>query len=564
MNTASTSGSGPLPSSTTANLKGGGTGTRAITFKIGQTLKYSYNDVELTNRIDVIDVACEEYFQEVLGFSEISKSGNPTPISDPIVTPSSPTLTPFGDSDFLLEETHAFLAIEDDSISPKIDDSYYDLEGDIHLLEELLNDDPSSPLPPKELKFVEPKTKKSSSDEPPELELKDLPSHLEYAFLEDADKLPVKDDEKAHLLKLNDATRKDHFSLPFMDQMLERLAGNEFYCFLDGFFGYFQIPIDLKDQERAPSLALMELLPTDACLSAYVMLRACSKGTENLAADHLSRLENPHQSNLEKKEITKTFPLKTLGMVTFHGDSSTPWFADFTNYHAGNFIVKGLSSQQKKKFFKDVKHYFWDDPYLFRIGVDQVIRRCVYSQEAIDILTACHNGPTEGNHGKISQCDEMPQNAIQIYEIFDIWGIDFMGPFPSSRGNTYILVAVDYLSKCIEAKALPNNDARVVVKILKSLFGRFGTPRAIIIDRGTHFCNDQFAKAMLKYEVTHLLSTAYHPQTSGQFEVSNLGLKRILERTVGENRASWYDKLDDALWAFRTLSRHPSGALLIS
>ncbi|GJY42326.1 reverse transcriptase domain-containing protein [Tanacetum coccineum] len=132
-----------------------------------------------------------------------------------------------------------------------------------------------------------------------------------------------------------------------------------------------------------------------------------------------------------------------------------------------------------------------------------------------------------------------------------------MGPFPSSRGNKYILVAVDYLSKWVEAKALPTNDARVVVKILKSLFARFGTPRAIISDRGTHFCNDQFTKVMLKYGVTHRLATAYHLQTSGQLEVSNRGLKRILERTVGENRASWSDKLDDALWAFRTAFKTP-------
>ncbi|GJV59961.1 reverse transcriptase domain-containing protein [Tanacetum coccineum] len=112
----------------------------------------------------------------------------------------------------------------------------------------------------------------------------------------------------------------------------------------------------------------------------------------------------------------------------------------------------------------------------------------------------------------------MPQNAIQVYEIFDVWGIDFIGPFPSSRGNKYILVVVEYLSKWVEAKALPTNDARVVIKFLKSLFARFGTPRAIISDRGTHFCNDRFAKVMLKYGVTHCLSTAYHPQTSGQVE----------------------------------------------
>ncbi|GJW49363.1 reverse transcriptase domain-containing protein [Tanacetum coccineum] len=164
-----------------------------------------------------------------------------------------------------------------------------------------------------------------------------------------------------------------------------------------------------------------------------------------------------------------------------------------------------------------------------------------------------------------SSRDEKPSKynpsfvRFSIYGDFDVWGIDFMGPFPSSRGNKYILVAVDYLSKWVEAKALPTNDARVVVKFLKSLFSRFGAPRAIISDRGTHFCNDKFDKVMSKYGVTHRLSTPYHPQTSGQVEVTNRGLKRILERTVGENRASWSDKLDDALWAFRTAYKTPIG-----
>ncbi|GJY87368.1 hypothetical protein Tco_0501996 [Tanacetum coccineum] len=132
--------------------------------------------------------ACEEYSQEVLGFSV---SGNPTPSSELIVSTSSPTLTPFRDSDFLLEETDAFLAIKDESISPENDDSYYDSEGDILQLEEFLNDDPSPPLPPQELKVVEPKNKKSSIDEPPEVELKNLPPHLEYEFLEGTNKLSV-------------------------------------------------------------------------------------------------------------------------------------------------------------------------------------------------------------------------------------------------------------------------------------------------------------------------------------------------------------------------------------
>ncbi|GJZ79636.1 reverse transcriptase domain-containing protein [Tanacetum coccineum] len=317
-----------------------------------------------------------EYSQEVLDFSDSVAYGNPSPGYDPIVSNSSPTLTPFGDSDFLLlEEADTFLAIADDPTSPEVDEAYYDPEGDILLLESLLNSDPSpslnqeSYLPEikKELKVC--KSAESSIDEPPEVELKDLPPHLEYAFLADNNKLPViiakdlSDDEKTALIKvlksrkqaiawklsdikginpefcshkilmeddyepavqhqrrvnpkihdvikkeveklldagliypisdspwvspvhcvpkkggmtvvtndenelvstrlvtgrrvcidyckLNEATRKDHFPLPLMDQMLERLAGNEYYCFLDGFLGYFQIPIDPNDQEK--------------------------------------------------------------------------------------------------------------------------------------------------------------------------------------------------------------------------------------------------------------------------------------------------------------------------
>nr|GFB90805.1 reverse transcriptase domain-containing protein [Tanacetum cinerariifolium] len=235
-----------------------------------------------------------------------------------------------------------------------------------------------------------------------------------------------------------------------------------------------------------------------------------TRGAENYAVDHLSRLENPYENIFDPKEINEAFPLETLNKVA-HKDPSTPWYADLANYHAGNFIIKG--------------------------------------QEAIDILNACHSGPT----GAIielatHQRKSLIQNFIQIYEIFDVWGIEFMGPFPITKGNKYILVAIDYLSKWVKAKALPTNDARVVVKFLKSLFSRFGTPKAIISDRGTHFCNDQLSRVMAKYGVTHRLSTSYHLQTSGQVEMTNHGLKRILERTVGENRALWSDKLKDALW----------------
>ncbi|KAK1417158.1 hypothetical protein QVD17_26281 [Tagetes erecta] len=319
------------------------------------------------------------------------------------------------------------------------------------------------------------------------------------------------------------------------------------------------------------------------------------KGAENVAADHLSRLEDPEREEIRIDLIDDQFPHEML-MVLSTQDQGLPWFADLANYLSHGYLVQGLTHQQKKKLFADVKHYIWDDPYLFRIGADQIVRRCVFGDEARSVLKHCHEGPTGGHHGvsvtarkvfdagfywpsiyhdaqemiracdacqrvgNISSRDEMPQTVSQVVEVFDIWGIDFMGPFPNSRGNKYILVAVDYVSKWVEAQALPTNDARVVVRFLRRLFARFGVPKAIISDRGTHFCNAQMDRALQRYGVTHRLATAYHPQTSGQVEVSNRGIKRILEKTVGANRKDWSDKLDDALWAFRTAYRTPTGS----
>ncbi|GJZ81997.1 reverse transcriptase domain-containing protein [Tanacetum coccineum] len=744
-------------------------GKEAVTFNLDQTSRYSANyDDRTANRIDVIEMDCEEYSQEVLGFS---------------------------DGDILLLEAYL-----NDNLSPSPNQGKYLLEIR------------------KELKVCEAKTDKSLIDEPPEVELKDLPLHLEYAFLEGDDKLPIiiaKDlsmDEKAALIKvlksrkraiawklsdikginlelythkilmeedykpavqhqrrmnpkihdvikkeveklldagliypisdspwvspvhcvpkkggftvvenddneliptqlvmgwracidyqkLNEATRKDHFPLPLMDQILKRLAGNDYYCFLDGFSGYFQIPIDPHDQEKttftcpygtfayrrmpfglcnAPGtfqrcmIAIfhdmikktMEVFMEDFsvfgnsfknCLSPVdKMLQRCedsnlclnwekshfmvkegivlghkiskkgievdkakvdviaklphptivkgvrsflghaafetlkkklteapiliapdwdlpfelmcdasdfaigavlgkrhekhfrpihyasktmneaeshyttpekemlavvyafekfrsylilnksivytdhsalkylfakkdskarllwwvlllqefdfniidTKGAENLVADHLSRLENPYESVLDPKEINEKFPLETLHTMTFRGDS--------------------------------------------------MIWRCVHGKEALDILEACHNGPTRGHHGA-------NLTAKKVFDAGFFWPTIYKDahefvkncdscqrPFPSSRGNKYMLVAVDYLSKWVEAKALPTNDARVVCKFLKSSLPEFGSPHAILM-------------------------------------------------TVGENRASWSDKLDDALWAFRTAYKTPIG-----
>ncbi|XP_071702765.1 uncharacterized protein [Rutidosis leptorrhynchoides] len=272
------------------------------------------------------------------------------------------------------------------------------------------------------------------------------------------------------------------------------------------------------------------------------------RGAENLAADHLSRLENPELEVLNESAIQDNFPDEYLLKIDY---KEIPWFADYANYLVCGFLEKGLSYQKRKKFFSDIKHYFWEDPHLFKSCPDGIIRRCIFGDEANAHLL-CKSCDACQRAGKISQRDEMPQNVIQVCEVFDIWGIDFMGPFPKSHNNLYILIAIDYVSKWAEAQALPTNDARVVVNFLKRLFTRFGTPKALISDRGTHFCNNQLEKVLKRYGVTHKISTAYHPQTSGQVENTNRALKRILEKTVGSNPKEWSIKLEDALWAFRT------------
>ncbi|GKC05023.1 reverse transcriptase domain-containing protein [Tanacetum coccineum] len=341
----------------------------AITFNVGHTSRYSYrHDDESVNRIDVIDVTCEEYAQEVLGCSDSSKSGNPTSSLDHIITTSFPSLTPFEGGDFVLEEIEACLT--NDSIPTEYaSKTMTDAQAHYTTTE-------------KELLSVV------------------------YAFKK----------FRPYLVLSKTIVYTDHSALK-----------------------YFLAKQDAK----------LRLLRWILLLQEFDVIIHDKKGAENLMTEHLSRLENPHQSDLEKKEITEIFPPKTLGMVTFRGDSSTPWFADIPNYHAGNFFIKGTLSQQKKKFFKNKPLISSRLAIMDPLG-DIMVRTSPLRKSLISVSIGrlFTKMPMTWSHG----------------------GIDFIGPFPSSRGNKYILVAVDYLSKWVKAKALPTNDARVVVKILKSLF----------------------------------------------------------------------------------------------
>nr|GEY34482.1 reverse transcriptase domain-containing protein [Tanacetum cinerariifolium] len=337
----------------------------AITFNLDQTSRYSANYSDMTaNRIDVIDMACEEYSQEILGFSDVIASGNPTPYYDPIVSTSSLTLTLFGDSDFL--------ALEDDPTSPKVDHSYFDPEGDILLLEAFLHDDPSLPplnqgnyLPEvrKELKICKAKNDKSSNDEPPEVEVKDLPPHLEYVFMKGDNKLPV------------------------------------------------IIAKDLSDEEK-------------------IVLITVLKSHKRAIAWKLSD-------------------------------------------------VKGINP----KF------------YTHKILMKEDFKPAVQHQSMVNLKI----------HNVIKKEVEKLLDAELIYPISDIpWIKSFEGVYMARKPLTFSrLVTMDLPGDIMARTTLPRT---------------FRTPRAIISDHETHFYNDQFAKVMLKYGVTHRLATAYHPQTSGKWK----------------------------------------------
>nr|GEV32749.1 reverse transcriptase domain-containing protein [Tanacetum cinerariifolium] len=571
----------------------------AVTFNLNQTTKYSstYDDMSV-NRIDIIGVAREEYAQDILGFSNNFSGGNPTSTFEPIISYSFPSRTPFKGSDFILEEIEAYL--KDESISPKIDHANCDSEGDICLIEKLLNNDPFQ-LPLLDLKQGEVIKAKSSIKEPPDLELKDLPSHLEYAYLEGADKaiawkitdvkgidpcfcthkilmeedykpvvqsqrhvnpkihevikkeviklldagmiylifdsswvspihcvpkkggITVVENENNKLIptrlvtgwhvcidyrKLNDATRKDHFPLPFMDQMLEQLAGNEFYCFLDGFSGYFQIPINPPDQEKT----------TFTCPYGTFAYRRMPFGLCNA----------PGTFQRCKMEIFHDMIEKIMEV-----------FMD-------DFLVF------EDSFSSCLSHL---DTMLQRLEVDQA--------KVVVIAKLPHRTTVKGVKSFLDCID-----AFEKFRPYLVLSKSIV--YTNHSALKYLLSKQDDKPRLLRWVLLLQEfdiiirDKKGTENLAADHLSRLENPHKDVFenkDINENFSLETLCKISSKNTswVTHRFATAYHPQINGQVEVSNRGLKRILERTIGENRTSWFEKLKDALWAFRTAYKIPIG-----
>nr|GEW63723.1 hypothetical protein [Tanacetum cinerariifolium] len=474
----------------------------ATTFNLDQTLRYSaiYSDMT-TKRIDVIHMACEEYSQEFLYFSDTISSGNPTSYYGPIVSTTSPTLTPFGNSDFLLEEVDAFLAVEDDPTSLEFYEPYLDHEEDILLLEAFLNDDLSLPPPNqgnylpevrKELKIYKTKSDKSSIDKPPAVELKDLPPHLEYAFLEGDDKFPViKLLETGLVYPISDSPwvspvhcvpKKGGFTVVENEDnelILTRLVTGTFQrCMMAIFHDMIEKIMDdfsVFGNSFQSCLSHLERMLKRVVDAFQTLKRKLTKAPILIAPDW----DMPFELMCDSSDFA-------IGAVL--GQCQDKHFKPIHYASKTMTEVESKYSTTEKEMLAVVE--FCDQWHVV------LAKKCVSGQEVVEILKACHYRPIGGHHGP-------NYKAKKVFDSGFYW--------PSIYCD-----AQDLVKNC-------------------DVYQRQG--------KISH--RDEMPQNSI--------------QTSGQVEVSNRGLKRILERAVGKNHASWSNKLDDALWAFCTAYKTPIG-----
>ncbi|GJS57927.1 reverse transcriptase domain-containing protein [Tanacetum coccineum] len=665
---------------------------------------------------------------------------NPSPYFDPIVSTSSQTLTPFDESDFLLfEEADAFIAIDDEPVSPVFNATYFDLESDILIFDALLNSDPLpspnqgdySPGIQKDLKVVEPKkssveyaTSYEPKDEIPEVELKELPPHLEYAFLEKNNKLPViisKDlsqEEKTSLInvlknqkqaiawklsdirgidpefcshkilleddyepsvqhqrrvnpkihdagliypisdspwvspvhcvpkkggmtvvtneenelvptrlvtgwrvcidyrKLNEATCKDHFPLPFMDQMLERLAGNEFYCFLDGFSGYFQIPIDPKDQEKTTftcpygtfakgievdkaKVDVISKLPHPTTVKGIRSFLGHAGFYRRFIKD-FSKISRPMTHLLEKntpfifsEDCILAFQTLKKKLTEAPILIAPNWDQPFEIMcDASDYAIGAVLGQRIEKHFRPI-HYAsktMTEAESNYTTTEKEMLAVVYAFEKFRSYLIMNKSVVYTDHSALKYLfNKKDAKArllrwVLLLQEFDFKVIDTKGaenyaadhlsrlenPYenvfdPKDINETFPLETLNMVTS--------HDDQNIpwFADIANYHAGNSSYHKGCQLNKrgmhslsesGTHFDNDKFCISMSKFGVTivfRLLTTLPNKTRWVKLKVTNRGLKRILERTVGENRASWSDKLDDALWAFRTAYKTPIG-----
>ncbi|GAU37514.1 hypothetical protein TSUD_21190 [Trifolium subterraneum] len=249
------------------------------------------------------------------------------------------------------------------------------------------------------------------------------------------------------------------------------------------------------------------------------------KGTENLVADHLSRLVN-NEVTKHEHEVREEFPDEKLLMM-----QERPWFADMANYKASGLIPEDFNWHQKKKFLREANQYVWDDPYLFKIGADNLLRRCVTTEEATNILWHCHNSPYGGHYNG-------ERTAAKVLQSGFFW-------------PTLFRDAHQHAQRCNNCQMTGGISRRNEIPLQNIL--------VVEVFDWSHFCNSQLEKALEHYGVRHKVASPYHPQTNGQEEVSNREIKRILEKTVSTSRKDWSSKLDEALWAYRTAFKSPIG-----